>query len=38
MVHAYEGTMKYPVGWVQDETFLCVMASLNNMQCVNMLC
>ena len=31
-----EGTVKCPVGWSKFETWLCVMACLNNMQCVEM--
>ena len=38
-VHVCEGTVKCPVGWSQVcDLFVCVIACLNNMQCVNMLC
>ena len=36
MVHVCEGAVRYPVEWSQVETQLCVMACLNNMQCVEM--
>ena len=30
-----EGTVRYPVGWVQDGDLVCVMAYVNNMLCEN---
>ena len=37
LVQVCEGTVRYLVGWSKIVTLLCVMALMNNMQCVRIL-